>query len=182
VARAHVQGAEKRREAALTAWWLGTRAAAQKCMTAAAHGSRRGARRRFRSMRFLLVDDDDIDALNFVRAMRKNGLEDAVHRATDGVQALELLRSGAVPAREVVVVLDLGMPRMNGLEFLEQLRSDAALASTLVVVLSAAPERRDRDHAYHHNIAGFLRKPESGEAYLQLTRALHDYWSRVELP
>ena len=48
----------------------------------------------------LLVEDDDVDALNVKRAFKKNNINRALIRAHDGVEALEILRSTAWTAAE----------------------------------------------------------------------------------
>lgn len=81
----------------------------------------------------VLVVDDDGD-LRGVAAIAL-GLEGyAVWEATNGLEALRILRSGSVPC---VVLLDLRMPVMNGWEFLEERRGDSVLSKIPVVALSA---------------------------------------------
>lgn len=130
----------------------------------------------------LLIEDDEIDIMNVRRALVKNQLDANVFTANDGVEALELLRSGSVPAERRLILLDLNMPRMNGLEFLRELRADPALRSNIVIVLTTSDEERDLIEAYHLNVAGYLLKPVSFTEFVALVARLQDYWLANQFP
>ncbi len=130
----------------------------------------------------LLVEDDEVDVMNVQRAFRKNNILNPLFVARDGVEALSMLRDGAVPSTRRLVLLDLSMPRMNGIEFLQELRRDPALAATPVVVLTTSAADRDRTDAYDLNVAGYLVKPVTFVEFSELMAALNRYWSLVEMP
>ena len=134
-----------------------------------------------RELEILLVDDDSIDVMNVKRAFAKNNLTNPIHEARNGIEALDLLRRGALPARRLVL-LDLNMPRMNGLEFLRALRADPVLRSTSVVVLTTSNEDRDKVAAYDLNVAGYLLKPVTFTSFVDLMASLNKYWTLVEMP
>ena len=60
-------------------------------------------------------------------------------RASDGVEVLEYLRTGAKPC---VLFLDLRMPRMDGFELLRRLRAEPELAGFHTAVMTAHNSRR----------------------------------------
>jgi CheY-like chemotaxis protein len=130
----------------------------------------------------LLVEDDVIDAMNVQRAFAAACFRGQMFRAGDGLEALEMLRSAAVPREGILILLDLSMPRMNGLELLAELRAEAALAHLPVVVLTTSNEERDRVNAYAHHVAGYMVKPVTYEKFVDVVETLHDYWDTVELP
>lgn len=129
----------------------------------------------------LLVDDDAIDVMNVRRAFAKNNLTNPIHEASNGIEALQVLRGGTLPPRRIVL-LDLNMPQMNGIEFLRELRADPVLKGTSVVVLTTSNEERDRVEAYQLNVAGYLLKPVTFLNFVELMAALNKYWSLVEFP
>ena len=135
-----------------------------------------------RMLNILLVEDDEIDVMNVRRAFEKNRIINPLYVASDGVEALEALRSGTVPASRRMVLLDLNMPRMNGIEFLRTLRADPELHLIPVVVLTTSNDDRDRIEAYHLNVAGYLLKPVTFVNFVELMATLNKYWSLVELP
>jgi CheY-like chemotaxis protein len=135
-----------------------------------------------RPINLLLVDDDELDVMNVRRAFERGGLPDQLWVAGDGLAGLEILRGGELPRERRVVLLDINMPRMSGLEMLRAMRSDPSLQMTTVVVLSTSNHDRDLIEAYKLNVAGYLVKPVTFQAFVQLMTALHQYWTMVELP
>ncbi|EPX64909.1 two-component response regulator [Cystobacter fuscus DSM 2262] len=133
-------------------------------------------------LNILLVDDDSVDVMNVQRAFKKSNIQSALYVASDGKQALDMLHEGRVPSTNRLILLDLNMPRMNGLEFLRAIRADPDLSSTPVVVLTTSNDDRDRVQSYAHHVAGYLLKPVTSPAFVELMTALNAYWARVELP
>ena len=134
-----------------------------------------------RELAILLVDDDSIDVMNVKRAFARSNLTNPIYEAKNGIEALEILRSGTLPPRRLVL-LDLNMPRMNGLEFLRALRADPELRATSVVVLTTSNEDRDKVAAYDLNVAGYLLKPVTFPSFVDLMASLNKYWTLVEMP
>ena len=130
----------------------------------------------------LLVDDDEVDVMTVKRAFSKANITNPIFVATNGIEALELLRGNRLPAARRVVLLDLNMPKMNGIELLRELRKDPALASTTVVVLTTSNEDRDRVEAYRLNVAGYLLKPVTFQTFAEVMATLNKYWTLQEMP
>jgi CheY-like chemotaxis protein len=135
-----------------------------------------------RALNILLVDDDEVDVMTVKRAFTKANITNPMFVATNGREALDLLRSGTMPATRRIILLDLNMPKMNGIEFLRELRSDPALSLTTVVVLTTSNEDRDRVEAYRLNVAGYLLKPVTFHTFAEVMAALNKYWTLQEMP
>ena len=135
-----------------------------------------------RLLNILLVEDDEVDVLNVRRAFQKNHIANPLFVAGDGVEALEMLRSGKIPKERRIMLLDLNMPRMNGIEFLRELRADPELHMTPVVVLTTSDDERDKINAYNLNVAGYLLKPVTFSNFVEVMAALNKYWTLVEFP
>jgi CheY-like chemotaxis protein len=135
-----------------------------------------------RRLNILLVEDDELDVMNVQRAFKKNNVVNPLHVAGNGVEALELLRSDRIPKERRLILLDLNMPRMGGIEFLKELRADPELKATTVVVLTTSDEERDKVKAYDLNVAGYILKPVTLAAFIEIMAALNKYWSVNELP
>jgi DNA-binding response OmpR family regulator len=86
-------------------------------------------------MNVLLVEDEDRIASFVEKALRRRGFD--VRRVVTGGEAL-----GAVSAGVDIVVLDLGLPDMDGLDVLRALRK--SWASLPVVILTARGDIDDR--------------------------------------
>jgi CheY-like chemotaxis protein len=129
----------------------------------------------------LLIEDDDIDAMSITRAFKKMHISNDIIRANDGLEGLELLRSGAVPS-PYIILLDLQMPRLNGIEFLEEIREDPKLAQSTVFVLTTSKSDEDITASYKKNIAGYFIKEQVGEGFLDIVKMLKGYWKIVHFP
>lgn len=138
-------------------------------------------RHNYKEVTLLIVDDDDIDAIALERALRKLRLLNTVHRARDGQEALNLLRSGVIPA-PYIILLDLNMPRMNGLEFLQVLRTDPELTHAVVFVLTTSKSDEDLVAAYREHVAGYVLKQHMDRDFLEVIGLIEHYWRLVELP
>ncbi len=135
-----------------------------------------------RELNILLVDDDEVDVMTVQRAFAKANIANKVFVATDGIEALKVLRADGVPTARRLVLLDLNMPRMNGIEFLREVRSDPVLQALTIVVLTTSNEDRDRVDAYQLNVAGYLLKPVTFHAFAEVMTTLNKYWTLMEMP
>jgi CheY-like chemotaxis protein len=135
-----------------------------------------------KALNILLVEDDDVDVMNVQRAFDRNRISNPLYVARDGVEALEMLKSGKVPPLRRIILLDLNMPRMSGIELLRELRKDQQLQHTPVVVLTTSNDDRDKIEAYNLNVAGYLLKPVTFGNFVELMATLNKYWMLVELP
>jgi CheY-like chemotaxis protein len=128
----------------------------------------------------VLVEDDEVDVMNVKRAFKKNNITNPLFVASNGLEALALMREPSTPTKNRIVLLDLNMPKMNGIEFLRALRADAQLAGTPVVVLTTSNEDKDRVEAFQLNVAGYLLKPVTFTSFVEVMAALNKYWTLVE--
>jgi CheY-like chemotaxis protein len=136
---------------------------------------------RFESVTFLLVDDDEIDALTMTRSMAKLMPKTRITVAHSGAKALALLRSGVV-SRPFVVLVDIRMPEMSGHEFIAELRNDPTLKNALVFIVSTSDAVDDIDKAYDQNVAGYVVKNADGADFSDVVSMLHQYANVVQLP
>ncbi len=141
--------------------------------------------RRSNEVSLLIVEDDPVDQEAIIRSLRKMKIANVIRTASDGVQALDVLRGTngqETLAKPRIVILDLNLPRMNGSEFLTELRSDESLADTLVFVLTTSVDSSDIETAYKHNVAGYLVKQRVGADFVRLVELLETFWRVIELP
>jgi CheY-like chemotaxis protein len=129
----------------------------------------------------LLVDDDEVDVMTVKRAFARANISNPIFVATNGLEALEMLRKDAIPPKRRIVLLDINMPKMNGIEFLRELRADPDLQSITVVALTTSNADRDRVEAYKLNVAGYLLKPVTFQQFAEVMATINKYWALMEM-
>ena len=138
-----------------------------------------------KQLNILLVDDDEIDVMNVQRAFKKNNITNPLFMASNGLEALEILRGTAsgphMASERRLVLLDLNMPRMGGIEFLREVRGDPQLRSLTVIVLTTSDDERDKVEVYNLNVAGYILKPVTFTAFVEAIAKLNEYWAINEL-
>ncbi len=115
-------------------------------------------------MRILVVEDDSLLAQGLTRILSRAG--HAVDQAENGLQADKALRS----APYELVVLDIGLPDIDGFEVLRRLRRRHA--ATNVLVLTARDAVEDRVHGLDLGADDYLTKPFSVTEFEARVRAL----------
>jgi len=115
------------------------------------------------SARVLVVEDDEAIADVLRRSLRAEGHE--VQSAGDGAEAL----SAAERFSPDLVVLDLGLPRLDGIEVLKRIRADSDVP---VLILTARTETEDRVEGLDSGADDYLPKPFERAELLARIRAL----------
>ena len=112
--------------------------------------------------RILIAEDEARIASFLEKGLRANGFTTVV--ASDGPQALQLARTGEFD----LLVLDLGLPEMDGLEVLSELRRrDQSLP---VVILTARDSVRDTVAGLEGGADDYIAKPFRFEELLARVR------------
>jgi two-component system, chemotaxis family, CheB/CheR fusion protein len=116
-------------------------------------------------MRILVVDDyrDAADSLAVLLRMMGH----AVHTAYDGLEALEM--AAAWPPE--VVLLDIGLPKLNGYEVAERLRAEHG-GDLALIALTGWGQPEDRRRAHEAGFDHHLTKPVELDALRQLLAGL----------
>jgi CheY-like chemotaxis protein len=116
--------------------------------------------------RILLVDDNQDAAQALRLLLEADGHE--VRVAADGASGLALAKT----YRPEVVLLDIGLPKMDGYEIARRIRADAALRDTMLVAVTGYGQMHDRARAsasgFHHHLV----KPVEYSRLQTLLRAL----------
>ena len=139
----------------------------------------------YKEPEILVVEDDDVDFMAISRCFEQMKLLNIVHRADDGIEALEILRGGNkkdAVTKPYIILLDLNMPRMNGLEFLAEIRHDGLLRDSVIFVLTTSKSDEDRVAAYRKNVAGYIVKSNLKNGFIEVLSMLDNYCRIVLLP
>ena len=127
----------------------------------------------------LLVEDDEVDVKALKWAFDKLKVANPLVIASDGVEALEMLKD--LP-RPYLIITDINMPRMNGIEFLRKIRASENYRDSIVFVLTTSNDEQDKIDAYDLNVAGYMLKTDMGTSFTRAISLIDNYWKVVEFP
>ena len=110
---------------------------------------------------------------------RWNGWGDDAIEFALGDEALEFLhrrgKYARVP-RPDLILLDLGLPGVDGREVLATVKGDAELGEIPVVVMTASKDHEDLLRSEQLQVDGYITKPVDLEKFLALVRDLKRFW------
>jgi CheY-like chemotaxis protein len=116
--------------------------------------------------KILVVEDNEMNLDMISRRLTRAGFE--VATATSGVGIVERLRA----EQPDLVLLDLGLPEIDGFAATQAIRSDPALRSLPIIALTAHALTTDRDRALEAGCDDFTTKPVDFANLLARIRAL----------
>ncbi|XP_022743518.1 protein EIN4-like [Durio zibethinus] len=110
---------------------------------------------RFRGLRILLVDDDDINRTVTMKLLEKLGCE--VTTVSSGFECLSAVSHAESCYR--IVVLDLYMPEMDGFEVAVRIRKFRSRNWPLIIALTASAEDHVRERCLQMGMNAVIQKP-----------------------
>jgi PAS domain S-box-containing protein len=115
--------------------------------------------------RRILVVDDNVDAANALRYLLENDGHE-VKVTGDGIAGLALARD----FKPDFLLLDIGLPRMNGYEIAKQVREDKALRNVTIIAITGYGQVNDRARASAAGFDHHLTKPVEFHSLQKLFR------------
>jgi len=135
-----------------------------------------------RSADILIVDDNPGDVRLTVEALNDGGMQNSLHTARDGAEAIAFLRRqgkyGHAP-RPDLILLDLDMPRMGGLQVLAEIKEDRALKDIPVVILTGSHDIEDIVKTYNLHANCYVTKPIDLEQFIRLVKSITNFWLTI---
>ncbi len=128
----------------------------------------------------LLVEDDEIDQMTVVRALKDINVTNRLDITNDGEEALAFL-TNEYNQKPGIILLDINMPRMNGIELLKELVKDNELKKIPVVVLTTSREEQDKVNSFELGVSGYMLKPVDYTQFVEVVRTINLYWTLSEL-
>jgi CheY-like chemotaxis protein len=104
-------------------------------------------------MRILYVEDNEPN-FQLVQKILAYDRHDVAH-ANDGTHALAMVRE----RRPDLVLMDLGLPGMDGYETARRLRDLPGMAEVPIAALTASVRETDHERAKREGFVGFIEKP-----------------------
>jgi len=134
-------------------------------------------RRELITGRVLIVDDQDANRLLLRDLLESQGHE--VAEAVDGVEALQRVADAAPD----VVLLDVGMPGIDGFEVCRRLKADPATATIPVLLVTALSQRDQRLLGIGAGANDYITKPiDKSDLSLRVRNAIrmHQLYAEIE--
>jgi CheY-like chemotaxis protein len=110
----------------------------------------------------LLVEDDQLDAMDIKRSLDKLNVYYKLVVAKNGEEAIDILNGvheTKLDALPDIILIDINMPRMNGLEFLHVLRGTPEWKAIKCFMITTSDEKVDREAAKKLGVSGYIVKP-----------------------
>ena len=114
-------------------------------------------------LKVLIIDDDDIVLLVERKMLQRCKISSQPISFKGGKPALEYLAK-VNEDEDVLILLDINMPEMNGWEFLSQLESLDKTNQIFVIMVTSSVDRYDKEVALEYTrVIGFIEKPITAE-------------------
>ncbi|MBC8186091.1 response regulator [candidate division KSB1 bacterium] len=137
----------------------------------------------------IIVEDNPEDSELMIRSLKKNNLSNNLILLEDGELALDFFfRRGKYKEREatksnLMIFLDLKLPKVDGLEILRQLKSNKNTKKIPVVIVTSSKQDPDINTAYELGANSYVVKPVDYEKFTETIKQLGLYWLVVnEIP
>ena len=136
---------------------------------------------RVKNKPILLVEDDRVDMMTVIRALKQIQVTNTVVHLENGEDALRHLQDEK-SEKPCLILLDLNMPVMNGIEFLEAVKDDEQMMRIPIVVLTTSVEQQDKLSSFDFGVAGYMAKPVDSGQFVEVMRSIDAYWTISEMP
>ncbi|OGT17428.1 MAG: response regulator [Gallionellales bacterium RIFCSPHIGHO2_02_FULL_57_16] len=135
---------------------------------------------------FLLVEDNPGDVRLTQEALKSHKVQNNLHVATDGEEAMAFLRRQGKYAnapRPDIILLDLNLPKKDGREVLAEIKSDPNLKTIPVVIITSSEAEQDVIKSYNLNANCYVTKPVNLDQFIKVVQSVNDFWlTIVKLP
>lgn len=122
---------------------------------------------RLAKLRILVVDDNTDSAESLTMLLSLQGHD--VRTANDGPEALD----ATADFRPDVVLLDIGLPGMNGYEVAQRIRKDLSVDKVRLVAVTGWGQEEDRRRSKEAGFDHHLVKPAASEALQKILSSVH---------
>lgn len=129
----------------------------------------------------LLVEQNPADVRLTLEALKDAKVRNHLHVATDGVEAMELLRGTGerrIPLPDLIL-LDINLPKKDGVEVLDQIKRDDRLRHIPVVILTTSQAKMDIMRSYHLRANAFITKPVDVDQFFKVIKRIEQFWLEV---
>lgn len=135
----------------------------------------------------VLVEDDPGHARLIEKNLLRAGIMNNVVTLGDGEQAVDYLfgrgqYAGSKRASNLLVLLDLNLPVLDGYQVLRQMKQDEHLRRIPVMILTTTDDTREVSRCYDLGCNVYITKPVDYERFCDAIRKLGLFLSIVMIP
>lgn len=134
----------------------------------------------------LLAEDDDGHALLVRKNLERAGCSCPIVRFRDGQEVLDYLRltpgRNAESQGQVLLLLDINMPRASGLDVLKSLKENPATARIPVIMLTTTDNPREIARCYELGCNIYVTKPVVYEQFVDAIARLGMFLQVIRVP
>lgn len=140
-----------------------------------------------RPLKILLAEDDPGHATLIRRNLTRAGLGNDIVHVTDGQQAVDFLFgrgpfAGQPAGPNVLLLLDINLPLLDGFAVLKALKEDEATAHTPVIMLTTTDDPREVARGYELGCNVYVVKPLQYEAFVEAIHRLGLFLGIMQVP
>jgi CheY-like chemotaxis protein len=139
-----------------------------------------------RPIEILLVEDNPGDVRLTMEIFKEAKIQNNLHVAMDGVEALAFLRREGKYAQSPhpdLILLDLNLPKKDGRQVLAEIKNDTFLRRIPVVALTISRSEEDILKTYDLHVNCYIVKPVDFEQFIGVIKSIEDFWlTVVKLP
>jgi len=135
----------------------------------------------------ILAEDDDGHATLIQRNLERAGLVNGFIRVKDGQEALDIVHGegafvGQTPSGNILLLLDINMPRLDGVEVLRRLKADPRTIPIPVIMLTTTDDPREIERCYQLGCSVYVTKPVEYTAFIEAIKRLGLFLQVVRVP
>lgn len=135
----------------------------------------------------ILAEDDDGQASLVERNLGRAGLLNGFLRVRDGQELLDCplnreCAGGSSISEQVVILLDINMPRIDGIEALRQIKARPETQRIPVIMLTTTDDPREVNRCYELGCNVYITKPVDYDSFIEAVRRLGLFLQIVQRP
>ena len=138
-------------------------------------------------LEILVVDDDAGHTALVRRNLKRSGIENHIETLHNGSLALDyVFRRGSFSARpsdrQLLVLLDINMPGIDGVEVLRQIKANAETRKIPVIILTTTDDPREINRCYQLGCNVYVTKPVDSQAFIDAVQRLGLFLGLLRVP
>lgn len=139
------------------------------------------------SLTILLAEDDEGHASLIHRNLERAGLTNGFQRVKDGQEALDYIRgegdfAGKPFVTNILLLLDINMPRVDGVEVLRQLKGNPSTSAIPIIMLTTTDDPREVERCYSLGCNVYITKPVDYDSFINAIQQLGLFLQVVRIP